>query len=233
MPDNSTVVAAHEALTGDLAAFLDKVKTEHALSRRGRLIFGLDATASRRPTWDMAATLTAGMFREAGAIGGLDLQLIFYRGDRECQASGWVSDADRLAKMMAKIECAAGETQIERILFHTIKETTKLQVNALVFIGDAMEESADILVARARELGRLKSPCFMFQEGRDSEVESVFRDIASHSGGAYGRFDAGAAKQLSELLKAVSVYAVGGTAALEGRKDAGSVFLIDQLRSGE
>jgi hypothetical protein len=84
----------------------------------------------------------------------------------------------------------------------------------------------------ARALGGLKTPCFMFQEGNDDEVESAFRDIAKHSGGAYGRFDAGAAKTLGELLKAVAIFATGGLKALEGRKDAGSVLLLGQLKGG-
>ena len=226
----SNSVVAREPLTGDLAAFLDEVKATHALAARGRLIFGLDATASRNRTWDMATTLTAGMFREAGAIGGLDLQLVYYRGDRECRASCWVSDADRLLKMMTKIACEPGETQIERILAHAIKETAKLQVNALVFIGDAIEESLDILVARARELGRLGAPVFMFQEGNHPGVQRAFQDIATNTGGAYAKFDAGAAKQLGELLRAVARFATGGIAALEGRKDAASTLLLGQMK---
>jgi hypothetical protein len=229
MPDH---VVPCEALTGDLANFLNEVKTEHARAARGRLIFGLDATASRRPAWDMAATLTAGMFREAGTIGNLDLQLVFYRGDRECQASGWMSDAGCLARMMTKIECMAGETQIGRILSHAIKETTKLQVNALVFVGDAVEENPDILVAKARELGRLGVRAFIFQEGNDPGVQRAFQDIAANTGGAYAKFDSQGAKRLGELLQAVARYVTGGLAALEGRKDAGSVLLIDQLSGG-
>jgi len=186
-----------------IASFLEKAPA-------ARLMFSLDATASRQPTWDMAASLTAGMFREAGAIGGLDLLLVFYRGDNECLASGWVSDADRLVKMMTTIDCRAGETQIERILSHAIKETTKLKVNALVFIGDAMEENPDILITRARELGRLGVPGFMFQEGADASVKQTFQDIAAATGGAYAKFDAGAAKQLGELLRAVAAFAAGG-----------------------
>lgn len=123
-------------------------------------------------------------------------------------------------------------TQIEKILAHAQKETTLLHVGALVFIGDAMEESVDVLVARARELGRLKVPVFLSQEGRDPDAESAFRDIARNTGGAYGRFDSGAAKQLGELLKAVAVYATGGLKALEGRRDAGSTLLLEQLKGG-
>ena len=223
-------VAARESLTGELANFLNELKAEHALSSRGRLIFGLDATASRKPTWDLAAGLQAEMFRTAAAIGNLDMQLVFYRGDGECKATNWLSDPARLARIMSTIDCRAGVTQIAKILTHVEKEMKLLRVGALVFIGDACEENPDTLVVKARELGRLKLPCFMFQEGRDSEVEAAFRSIAKHSGGAYGQFGPGSARQLSELLKAVAAFAAGGMAALEGRKDAASTLLLGQLR---
>jgi hypothetical protein len=231
MADTNSVTA-REPLTGDPANFLNEVKVEHALAARGRLIFALDATASRRRTWDTAASLTAGMFRETSAIGSLDLQLAYFRGEKECRASGWVSNADHLVKMMAKVDCEAGMTQLERILVHAQKETAKLQVNALVFIGDAMEENPDVLTTRARELGKLGVRAFMFQEGADPDVQRVFQDIAASTGGAYAKFDAGAAKQLGELLQAVARYVTGGMAALESRKDVGSTLLLEQLRGG-
>jgi hypothetical protein len=225
-------IAARDSLTGDLADFLAEVKTEHALIPHGRLIFGLDATASRKPTWDLAAGLQAEMFREAGAAGNLDLQLDFYRGDGECKASAWMSDSGRLARIMSTIDVRAGTTQIAKILAHARKEATLAPVGALVFIGDALEEPVDPLCLVARELGRFKVPVFMFQEGNDDEVETAFRAIANASGGAYGRFDAGAAKTLGELLKAVAIFATGGLKALEGRKDAESVLLLRQLKGG-
>jgi hypothetical protein len=54
-----------------VAALLEKMRRN-----RGRLIFALDATASREPTWDMAAQLQASMFEQAAMIGGLDVQLL-------------------------------------------------------------------------------------------------------------------------------------------------------------
>src|SRR5438067_7477627 len=80
--------------------------------RRGRLIFALDATMSRQPTWDTACRLQAEMFREAASIGGLDVQLVYYRGFGECRASGWVSDGARFADLMTQIQCRGGHTQI-------------------------------------------------------------------------------------------------------------------------
>jgi hypothetical protein len=107
------------------------------------------------------------------------------------------------------------------------KETKALAVNALVFVGDAFEESSDVVIAEA---GKMGVPAFVFQEGGDPEVETVFKAIANASHGAYCRFDPGSARQLAELLKAVAIYAVGGKQALLGRNDAGSVKLLRQLK---
>ena len=180
--------------------------------------------------WDTACRLQADMFREAAAIGGLDVQLVYYRGLGECRASRWVSQAERLAALMERIDCRGGHTQIGKIITHAKRESQATKVQALVFVGDAMEESPDTLAHEAGELGRLAVPVFMFQEGHDPEVEHVFREIARLTHGAYCRFDPGAARQLAELLHAVAVFAVGGTAALAARQDAGAIKLLGQLR---
>jgi hypothetical protein len=170
------------------------------------------------------------MFREAVTAGGLDMQLVYYRGLEECRASRWMSDSGRLAKTMSQIMCNAGHTQIEKVLTHTQKETKLLKVSALVFIGDAMEENPDALAHKAGELGRLSVPVFMFQEGHNREVEHAFREIARLSHGAYCRFDPGAARQLAELLRAAAAYAVGGAAALASRQDEASIKLLGQIK---
>src|SRR5215207_9914744 len=113
--------------------------------QRGRLLFALDATMSRQPTWDTACRLQAEMFQEAAAIGGLDVQLVYYRGFNECRASPWVSQAGRLADLMGRIDCRGGHTQIGKVLAHARRETAKAKVQALVFVGDAMEERVDDL----------------------------------------------------------------------------------------
>src|SRR5215472_15410722 len=131
---------------------------------------------------------------------------------------------------MAQIHCHAGHTQIEKILIHARKETKLLRVNAMVFVGDAMEENPDKLAHEAGELGRLGVPVFLFQEGGDREVERTFREIARLTHGAYSRFDPGAAKQLAELLKAVAVFATGGLTALANQNNASAVKLLGQLK---
>jgi hypothetical protein len=201
--------------------------------KRGRLIFALDATLSRQPTWDTACRLQADMFREAASIGGLDIQLAYYRGMAECRVSGWVGGAERLAHLMSAIDCRGGRTQIGRIIAHAVRETRGAKVQALVFVGDAMEEKLDDLCHAAGELGLLSVPAFMFQEGPDPVAEQAFREIARLTRGAYCRFDPGAAHELAALLRAAAAYAAGGMKALadlSARRDVGAIKLIEQMR---
>jgi hypothetical protein len=198
--------------------------------QRGNLIFALDATASRERTWDTAAKLQAQMFAEVAVIGSLDVQLIYFRGIDECKASTWVSDPMVLAKLMVKIRCEAGETQIERVLARASRETAQRKINAVVYVGDCCEE-CDQLVPAARKLGDLGVPVFMFQEGPDQIAESRFKEIAELTHGAYYRFDRGSARQLAELLKAVAMFAVGGVMALERQGSEASKYLLGQIKS--
>src|SRR5262249_50600628 len=172
--------------------------------KRGRLIFALDATMSRQPTWDAACQLQGEMFREAAAIGGLEVQLVYYRGFNECRASGWIPDGTRLASLMSGISCRGGRTPIGQVLAHPRPETEKMKAQALVFVGDAMEEEVDHLCTAAGELGLRGVPAFVFQEGHDPVAEQAFREIARLTRGAYCRFDVGAANQLRELLRAAA-----------------------------
>ncbi|MEX0852486.1 MAG: vWA domain-containing protein [Bauldia sp.] len=197
---------------------------------RGRLIFALDATMSRQPTWDTAQRLQAEMFEAAARIGGLDIQLVYFRGFNECRASRWVGDAGGLRDLMTGIQCCGGHTQIGKVLSHARRETARRKVNAVVFIGDALEEKIDDLAAKAGELGMLGVRMFVFQEGRDALVERGLREIARLSGGAYARFDSSAAGQLAELLRAVAVYAAGGLKALADRREGAGRLLLEQLR---
>ena len=169
---------------------------------------------SRQPTWDTACRLQAEMFREAAAIGGLDVQLVYFRGLNECRASRWVSDGAGLGDLMGRIDCVGGHTQIRKVLSHARAEHARGKVAALVYVGDAMEEAIDDLAAGAGELGLLGVPAFVFQEGHDPVAEHAFREIARLTRGAYCRFDLSAAHELAELLRAAAVYAAGGVKAL-------------------
>ncbi len=232
--ERSTPAAASPR--AEIDEFLAKVKTlapSTGTGLRGRLIFALDATMSRQPLWDTACKLQADMFREAAAIGGLDVQLIYYRGLAECRASRWVSQGERLGELMSRIDCRGGHTQLGKVLSHARHETERQKVQALVFVGDAMEEKLDGLCHAAGQLGLLGVPAFMFQEGFDPIAEQAFREIARLTRGAYCRFDPGAAHQLGELLRAAAAYAAGGMRALadlSARRDAGAIKLLQQMR---
>src|ERR1700690_3740605 len=225
---------AKPSASDDIAAFVAKARAmlPHAAGARGRLVFALGATISRQPTWDMACALQADMFREAAALGSLDIRLVYYRGLNECRASGWISDSAALAKLMGKIDCRGGNTQIGKVLSEARREAVASGVRAVVFVGDAMEENVDDLCVRAGELGLLKVPVFMFQEGHDPAVEQAFREIARLTGGAWSRFDPGAAAQLRELLRAAAAYAAGGHEALRlmSRSDSGAARLLRQMK---
>ena len=236
MAKNSQQTPATVSARSEIEAFLERVRAlgpSSAQGTRGRLLFALDATMSRQPTWDTACTLQADMFREAAGIGGLDIQLVYFRGLNECQASGWVSDGKQLADLMSRIDCRGGQTQIGKVLNHARHEHARGKVQALVFVGDAMEEAIDSLCQAAGELGILGVPVFMFQEGGDPIAENAYREIARLSRGAYCRFDAGSAHQLGELLRAVAAYAAGGIQALKelsSRRSAGAQKLLSQLK---
>ena len=220
----------------EIDAFLDRLRSierRDGSQGRGRLIFALDATMSRQPTWDTACKLQAEMFQEAQSIGGLDVQLVYFRGVGECRASRWVSEPAALASLMEKIDCRGGPTQIRKVLTHARSETERAKVAALVYVGDAMEEAVDDLCARAGDLALRGVRAFMFQEGGDPVAEQAFREIARLSRGAYCRFNAGAAHELRELLRAVAAYAAGGIKALDdlsARRNSGAVRLLEQMR---
>jgi hypothetical protein len=194
---------------------------------RGRLIFSIDATASRQPSWDTAAHLQSQMFATAAAIGGLDVQLVYYRGPDQCVASRWLSDPRALAATMATVSRAAGQTQIRKVLAHARRENTRDKVNALIVVSDACEETPYDLYAEAGELG---VPVFMFQEGRDERVGGIFAEIAKLTNGAHCTFDASAAGRLADLLKAVAAFASGGVKALADQRTEAARLLLTQIK---
>src|SRR5207244_5067486 len=157
-----------ESKTGEVSAEVDAFLRDlqrappRPTGGRGRLIFALDATASREPSWDRACRIQGEMFEATAALGGLDVKLIYYRGFTECKSSRWMANAADLHRVMQAVSCLGGETQIERVLAHAIAENQKQRVGALVFVGDAMEEKVDRLCQLAGELGLKGVPIFLF-----------------------------------------------------------------------
>jgi hypothetical protein len=215
--------SAGSALSPRVQEFL-----QHMRPVRARVILAIDATASRQPTWDLAAKLTGEMFGAAASLGALDIQLTYYRGWGECVSSRWMSDAHALATVMSAVACRAGETQIGKVLAHARKTNQQQKVDALIMISDACEEVPADLYGEARELG---VPVFLFQEGCDPHVAKVYAEIARLSGGAHVEFNASSARRLAELLRAVVAFATGGAKALAAQKTQAAQLLLGQIKS--
>ena len=218
--------------SGDIADFIQKVQTlgkANPPGQRGRLLFALDATMSRQPTWDLACSLQSEMFAALPKDSQLQVQLLYFRGLAECRASKWVEDGSALSKLMTGLSCQGGNTQIGKVLTHARAEHARQKINALVYVGDAMEEGVDRLAQKAGELGLLGCPMFVFHEGRDQVAERAFREFARVSKGAYARFDANAPKELAALLRAVAAYAAGGRSALQLQQTSSAKLLLGQL----
>jgi hypothetical protein len=212
-------------------AFVEAASRAPVAGARGRMIFALDATMSRQPTWDLAQSLQARMFQAASGLGGLDVQLVYFRGMGECRASRFVSGGEGLGQLMSRIAVRGGTTQLGKVLVHALTEARQAKVGALVFVGDAMEEPVDPLLAKAGELALAGVKAFMFQEGDDPAARRAFREVARLTGGAYSAFDAGAAARLEALLRAAAAYAAGGRPALEAQaaEDGHARALLEQM----
>lgn len=200
----------------EVAEFIRQLKMVPARNRgsRGRLLFALDATASREPTWDQASQIQAEMFAETETLGGLSIQLCWFRGFGEFSATPWVYRSSNLINYMNKVTCRGGKTQIGKVFDHALQETHQAKTNALVYVGDCLEEPIDPLCAKAGELALLGVPMFIFHEGYEPTAAQGFQHIARLTKGAYCRFDSTSPQQLRDLLKAVAVYAAGGQQAL-------------------
>ena len=216
-----------------IAAFLAKVQAMPAVratsARRGRLIFAVDATASRQHAWDTACHLQSEMFSATQDLGGLAVQLAYWRGYMEFAATPFLSDTAELARRMSGVTVLGGQTQVLRVLEHALRETKSQRVNALVLVGDALEEAVDPICHLAGQLGMHGTPVFCFQEGADRAAEQGFRQIAKLSGGVWAPFDATSAEALRALLRAVAVFAAGGRAALTRLPGSAAARIAGQL----
>ena len=155
----------------DVENFLQKAHTiKPQPGHSGRLVFALDATMSRQPTWDQACHIQAEMFQEAGRIGGLEIKLVYFRGFGECRASRWFDQSSDLARAMGGIACQGGRTQIRKVLTAALKAAGNEKIAALVYVGDCMEEDVDHACAtRPASWACLGVPvCFSSRKGSDA-----------------------------------------------------------------
>lgn len=230
MADKPNLPAKHSS-PQQIDAFLDSAARVPALSQaKGRMIFAIDATMSRQPTWDRAVEIQSDMFEVAHAIGGLAVQLVLFRGAGEFITSEWATTPSALAGRMRAVTTRSGFTQMGKVLRHAVKEAKVTRVGALVYVGDCFEEAPDSVMAEAGKLALLGVPAFVFHEGDEPVAAQAFQEIARLTNGAYARFDQGAAEQLRALLKAAAVYATGGAVALReyGEETGGEVLQLSR-----
>ena len=190
----------------------------------------MDATASREPTWKQACQLQAEMFNITDCLGGLSIQLCYYRGLTEFKILKWCDNRSKLLKMMSQVHCLGGHTQIHKVLTHALAQP---DIEAVVFVGDAIEENPDALCQLSGKLALLNIPLFIFHEGFEPYVQSIFKQMAQLSRGAYAPFDLNSATELKQLLSAVAVFVAGGQKALKAfSKDADKIVsnLTRQLK---
>ena len=211
-------------------SFLEATK-KHPISQQkpARLIFAMDATASREHTWDLATSLHGELFSVASSR-KLSVQLVFYRGFNEFYASSWNNSPEELLHNMQDVRCIAGGTQIARVLSHTRREATNSELRGVVFVGDACEENPHELFELAGQLGLFRVPVFVFQEDLDPLATQVFARIAQRSGGAHIPFRQGSSSELAALLGAVATYATGGLDAVGKLKGAVASKLLTQVK---
>ena len=180
-----------------------------------RLIFAMDATASRSPTWDLACSLHAELFGAVRDAGNILVQLVYFRGFDEFRASSWSSTPDALLNTMLGVRCLGGRTQILRVVEHARRECASHPIRALVLVGDCFEENPKEVVSAAGQLAVYGVPIFVFQEGHDPHAGQAFAEVARITGGAHVPFRQGSAQELRELLRAVAAYAARGRSGLK------------------
>jgi hypothetical protein len=196
---------------------------------RPRLIFAVDATASREPAWAAARQVTDALVK--ALPNKLDVALAVHGGSHVHTFTAFTSDASTLRDRAAGVACIPGTTRLLPILSASLKRQA---VRVVIYIGDVFEES--ILQGRriADDMGRQGTKLIVLHDTSDPSARrdaEVFWDLAKRTGGCVLPFDASSTGKLRDVLSAVAVYAVGGEKLLRERRHElpGAVALLDHL----
>jgi hypothetical protein len=202
---------------------------ESSTPSRPRLVFAVDATASREPAWAAARQVTDALVK--ALPGELDVALAVHGGSRVHTFTAFTNDATTLRDRAAGVSCEAGLTRLLPILSASLKQPS---VRVIVYIGDVFEESLSHGRHLADSLGARGTKLILLHDTADAAARrdaEVFRDLAKRTGGCVLPFDANAPGRLRELLSAVAVYAVGGDKLLRERRRnlPGAALLLEHL----
>ncbi len=226
--------AAGSAATSAAAALRSAVMhaeppQDSATPTRPRLVFAVDATASREPAWAAARQVTDALVQ--ALPGELDVALAVHGGSRVHTFTGFTSDARTLRDRAAGVTCQAGSTRLLPILSASLKQPA---VRVVVYIGDVLEESLAHGRPLADQMGAQGIKLFVLHDTADRSAQryaEVFWDLAKRTGGCVLPFDPSAPGRLRDLLSAMAVYAVGGEKLLRARRHElpGAVALLEHL----
>ena len=196
---------------------------------RPRLVFAVDATASREPAWTAARQVTDALVK--ALLGELDVALAVHGGSRVHTFTPFTDDARTLRDLAAGVDCHAGMTRLLPILATSLKRQA---VRVVIYIGDVFEESLPQGRQLADQMGARGIKLIVLHDTTDRGARrdaEVFWDLAKRTGGCVLPFDATASGRLRDILSAVAVYAVGGEKLLRERRHGlpGAVALLEHL----
>lgn len=227
------MVKKKNALSNKKADFLAKVRKSKATfsspksetlikaisTENPRLLFSMDATASRDPAWDIARELTGAMFE--AIPGELDVALAYHSGSRLQEVTPFTSKVSGFQRKIQQVQCHAGLTCLNEVLDHAVNVT---RLKALIYIGDCFEEEEEYAYFLAGQLKLKGVRVFIFHDtsseyGYDTtSAGKVFQEIAKRTGGAVFPFDVNSPEVVKALLEAISIYAGRGIKALRASK---------------
>jgi hypothetical protein len=193
-------------------------------ARRPRLVFAVDATASRQATWDSAKQITDRMF---DAIpGALDVALAVHGADQVHTWTEFGADVARFRAQAAAVRCESGHTRLCELMQRTLDAGG---VKVMSYIGDAFEESPDEAFALADRCKLRGIKLVILADQADAPTLRVFRELADRTGGALLDFRSGELDLMGEVLGAVAALAIGGRKLLESKRTAGARLLLSHL----
>lgn len=202
-------------------------------SRRPRLVFAFDATASREPAWELARQVTDSLFRVVP--GELDIALAVHGAGAVHTFTPFSPDPHSLRDAAASVKCQAGMTALVQLMDQVLAQSG---VKVMMYTGDCFEEDPQAAYDRADSFKARGIKAIMLHDSStgDAAARHVYDEIARRTGGVcvdfHGEHGTNAAGELRELLEAVAVLTLGGVKLLEQRKAAlpGAQRLLPYLK---
>lgn len=233
----SNIVKKTSGAVATRSAALDRIRSAKAakplagsraapvVEQRPRLVFGVDATASRQPAWESAQRITDRMF---DAIpGALDVALAVHGGSRVHTFTQFSSDVGLFRGKAAAVRCMAGETKLCDLMERALESGG---VRVMSYIGDAFEESREMALALADRFRARGIRLVILADQPSPATLEFFQQLVARAGGAVLDFRAEQLDVMGEVLEGVAALAVGGRKLLAGRGTAGARLLLEGLR---